>query len=100
MYADYLVLIATSSNGLRKCMTALEKYCKRQLTINVNKTIILIINKRLTNDKTYNICGQNIEIVKSFVYLGIEISSTSSSSSSIYSQHASEIYNIYNTIYK
>ena len=72
--------MAKSSNSLRKCMIALEKYCNRwQLTIEyVNKTTILILNKRLTNDKTYNIYGQNIEIVKSFVYLGIEISSTGS----------------------
>ena len=42
MYADDLVLMSTSKEGLQKCLDDLHIYCKNwKLTINTDKTKIL-----------------------------------------------------------
>lgn len=78
MYADDLVLLAKSEHGLAKCVLALERYCNKwKLTINVNKTRIMVLNKkRATQNPTIKIYGKRVEVVTLYVYLGIEVSSS------------------------
>ena len=79
VYADDLVLISKSKEGLQAQLDALNVYCDEwELNINIDKTKIMIIsNKSQNND---NICfhiGENLEIVKSYKYLGLELHSNS-----------------------
>lgn len=74
MYADDLVLISKSARGLQKLISATESFCNKwQLTINVNKTKILIINKKNYKGKGWVVYDKQIEIVQSFCYLGFEL---------------------------
>ena len=80
MYADDLVLISKSKEGLQAQLDALNVYCDEwELNINIDKTKIMIISNKSQNDD--NICfhiGENeLEIVKSYKYLGLELHSTS-----------------------
>ena len=68
-----------SDNGLRKSLLAIEKYASKwQLVINIKKTKILIFNSIYKNKPTFTIYDTEIEICKSFCYLGITISDTGS----------------------
>lgn len=75
MYADDLVLISKSAKGLQKMISVLERYCNKwQLTVNVNKTKILIVHQKKGNiNNKWLIYNKNIETVESFCYLGIEL---------------------------
>ena len=47
MYADDLVLLSTSPEGLQNCINTLEKFCiDWKLQINITKTKTLIFNKQ------------------------------------------------------
>lgn len=79
MYADDIVLLSTSFDGLNKSIKILENYCNKwQLKINIKKTKIMVCNKRFRDDYNFKMYNQSIEIVKSFVYLGIEVASSGS----------------------
>ena len=81
MFADDLVLISQTAEGLQNCLTNLQSYCKKWcLTVNTDKTKVVIFNRGgykiskfafLLNDNC-------IEIVQSYCYLGIMFSSTGS----------------------
>ncbi len=74
LYADDLVIMSRTPGGLQSMMTAAEKYCNKwQLVINTSKTKILVAHKRKLDNSTWEIYGNNVEIVDSFCYLGIEI---------------------------
>jgi hypothetical protein len=74
MYADDLVLMSKSSQGLSKLLKGVENYCNKwQLTVNTDKTKVLVARKRKTDLNSWYIYGKKIEVVKSFCYLGFEI---------------------------
>ena len=78
LYADDLVLLSTSENGLQKSLNGLGRFCQDwRLSINTNKTKIMIFNKagKLLNTHI-SICQQAIECVKSYKYLGILFSNS------------------------
>ena len=77
LYADDIVIMADSLNELQKGMDILRDYCERwKLTVNVNKTKVMIFKKggRLPIDTRVIYNGSEIEIVKKFTYLGIVFS--------------------------
>ena len=46
MYADDLALISETADGLQNCLKKLENYCSKwNLSVNVDKTKIIIFNK-------------------------------------------------------
>ena len=46
LYADDLVLLSESSHGLQRCLNKLNEYCNTwKLTVNIDKTKIMIFNK-------------------------------------------------------
>lgn len=81
MFADDLVIISQSATGLQKCLNNLQQYCSKWcLTINIDKTKIIIFNKfgYIVSRNTFYIYDQPLEIVKSYCYLGIIFSSNGS----------------------
>jgi hypothetical protein len=73
-----LVLISDSKQGLKKQLDILDTYCKDWcLTVNINKTKIIIFNKtgRLIKDN-FILDGQEIECIIRYKYLGIIISAS------------------------
>ena len=76
MYADDLVLISRSKEGLQQQIDGIQEYCQKwKLTINIKKTKSMVFNRGNNIIKTtFNIGGSPIENVKSFTYLGFNIS--------------------------
>lgn len=75
LYADDLVLISDSKEGLQKRLDTLCTFCKDWcMEINVKKTKIIIFNRsgRLLNED-FNVGNNSIECVKQYKYLGIVI---------------------------
>ena len=75
MYADDLVLMATSQKGLNNCLGKLEKFCDTwQLEVNIKKSKVVIFNPagRIISTLNFPYQGKNLEIVRSYCYLGID----------------------------
>ena len=74
-WADDLVLSSLSENGLKSCIRKLEAYCvKWGLEVNVNKTKIMILGKTYSKNDSFKLNGMSLENVKTYQYLGLEIS--------------------------
>ena len=74
LYADDIILMATSAEDLQKALNTLANYCLRwKLTVNVNKTKIIIfrVGGRLPLNIRFTYNGIEIEIVSEYSYLGI-----------------------------
>ena len=78
LYADDLVLISRSRNGLQNCLNKLADYCQNwKMEVNLSKTKIMIMSKtgRLYADSLF--LGDNqIENVKHYTYLGVALTSS------------------------
>ena len=73
LFADDMILLSHSPQGLQKLISNLEQYCNKwQLIINTNKTKIMAIGKRKC-DHVWRIYDDVIDKVSSFCYLGVEI---------------------------
>jgi hypothetical protein len=73
LYADDTALMAESSDGLQKTLNCFEKYCDLwKLTMNTTKTKAVIFSKKkVRQNQSFKIKGQNIEIIDSYCYLGM-----------------------------
>ena len=80
LYADDVVLLSESSQGLQNCLDKLNIYCGQWgLELNIKKTKVLIFNNtgRLKSTSfTFN--GTKLENVKNYTYLGINFSASGS----------------------
>ena len=78
LYADDLLLLSTTAEGLQHNINKVEDFCKQWgLSINVDKTKIMVSSKtgRTTADRCQFIIGQtHLECVNYYKYLGVEIS--------------------------
>jgi hypothetical protein len=62
MYADDMVLLSNSANGLQKALHILEAYCRKwHLVVNTKKTQIIIFNSKAR--QTYKLGGVGLENV-------------------------------------
>ena len=78
-YADDLDLVSTSVTGLQAQLDLLEVYCKRwRLTVNVKKTKVVVYGARQPTPPVLTYMSVPIEVLDSFRYLGVDISSRSS----------------------
>ena len=87
MFADDLVLISQSAEGLQNCLNKLQSYCDKWcLTVNTDKTKVVIFNKGGHKISKYRFVLNNstIEIVQKYCYLGIIFSSTGSFSNACF----------------
>ena len=78
MYADDIVLLSTSSEGLQQRLNILNEFCKEWcLDLNVSKTKILIFNKagKLIKDTLYY-SDECLECVQHYRYLGVYFSAS------------------------
>ena len=73
LFADDLVLISKTPDGLQALLDKLYNYCiEWQLNVNLNKTKIVVFSKRISKQDCVFLYGiDTIEIVESYVYLGI-----------------------------
>ena len=72
-YADDLVIMSTSKEGLQKALDILHKYCDQwKLKINSTKTKCVSFTRGTQKEKhVFTINGQNLENAKEVKYLGI-----------------------------
>ena len=77
MYADDLIIMSPTQEGLQKSLDALNDYCKKwKLNINNKKTKCMTFSKGTNNKNTnFTINYKRIENTKEFKYLGITIKS-------------------------
>ena len=74
-WADDLLLLSTSVNGLQRCLDLLHAYCyKWGLHVNTLKTKAMVLTKQRYKTERFMYNGTLLECVKSFNYLGFEIS--------------------------
>ena len=76
MYADDLILLSETKEGLQKLLDKMEIYCNKwKLDVNIKKTKIMIFNrgnKLIKTDLKYK--NLPLENVKKLKYLGFSIS--------------------------
>ncbi len=83
LYADDLVLISSSANGLQNALSTLSQFCRDwRMNINTKKTKAIIFQKKhrkstLLKHKFF-INGENVEITNSYTYLGVRFSTNGS----------------------
>ena len=76
LYADDTIILSDSRQQLQKALDVLSIYCYNwKLDVNVDKTKIVIFHKRKCREN-FKFNGNNLEVVDSFRYLGIEFSRT------------------------
>ena len=80
MYADDLIILSTTQEGLQKSLDALNDYCKKwKVKVNYKKTKCMTFAKGAISNKTnFKINSRQLESTKEFKYLGITISSKNS----------------------
>ena len=83
LYADDMLLLSTSEQGLQKAINILQTYCKKwQLVVNQSKTKIMVFNKNTpTVDFKYQ--GIILETVQQYAYLGIVLHKSGSFTTAI-----------------
>ena len=78
LYADDLLIISESEEGLQNCISILEQYCNRwKLEVKLDKTKVIIFSRRrkvFMDDMKYK--NSSIEQVYNYQYLGVNISFT------------------------
>ena len=77
MYADDMIIMSTTQEGLQKSLNALNDFCNKwKLNVNYKKTKCMIFSR---SANTKNICftinSKLIKNTKEFKYLGISINS-------------------------
>ncbi|KAH9319051.1 hypothetical protein KI387_020820, partial [Taxus chinensis] len=74
LYADDLILISKTAQGLREQLKALELFCQEVgMQVNTNKTKIMIFTlKRKERQNIFLFEGSPLEIVTEYKYLGID----------------------------
>lgn len=80
MYADDVVLLSTSKQGLQNCVNKLEKFtAESEMSVNIKKTKVLVFSKagRIKNIEI-KLKEQNIECVQQYTYLGVVFAASGS----------------------
>jgi exonuclease III len=79
-YADDLVILSQSKDGLQKCLDNLDEYCmKWKLRINTTKSKHMVISKKRIKKKYEIRMGDKpLEWVNTYNYLGMTVSSNGS----------------------
>ena len=80
MYADDLILLSKSKEGLQNCINTVSKFCSKwQMKINEKKSKVMIFAKKAckkANQPSFIINDSNLDVVSEFTYLGVKLSST------------------------
>ena len=74
-WADDLILISESKEGLQRCLNLLFLYCKKWgLEVNADKTKTMVFSKQADKTTTFNFNNIPIMNVQEMVYLGFNFS--------------------------
>ena len=78
LYADDLVLISQSNDGLQSCLNKVHEYASiKNLTINIAKSKCMVFNQTGKLEKyNFTINYESLEVVSSFCYLGFDVKSS------------------------
>ncbi|XP_062588222.1 uncharacterized protein LOC134249878 [Saccostrea cucullata] len=78
MYADDMVLLSPTAEGLQEKLDILSKYCKDWcLKVNTKKTKIIVFNSSGKHVKIpFHLDNNNIECVKQYKYLGLTVNAS------------------------
>lgn len=74
MYADDLILMSESKEGLQSCLNNLNVYCSKwNLKVNIDKTQIMVFNKsgRLLLKNKFYFGSNELKLTQEYKYLGI-----------------------------
>ena len=86
LYADDIVIMSLSEEGLQKCLDELNRFCKEwKLTISMKKTKCITFQKqnKVNKRSSFFIDGQGVQNVSEFTYLGVNIKSSGSFQSTL-----------------
>ena len=86
LFADDIVLVSETKEGLENCLKTLQQYCEKWLlTVNTKKTKVMIMNKQghCLDDIVFTLNGDKLETVKHYKYLGLLINNSGSYTSTI-----------------
>ena len=104
-FADDLVLLSETENGLRNCISSLEAYCNEWgLKVNPLKTKVLVFNKSFSKNikkLSYSIDGNPIAVTNSYCYLGIEMTNTGNFTKAadiLYKKALKALFSVYGSI--
>ena len=77
LYADDLIILSESKEGMENCLERLNKFCSKwKLEINIDKSKAMVLNQRGSKPKgSLRIGNAHLDYVTSYTYLGMEISS-------------------------
>jgi len=80
LYADDIVLLSSSKDGLQQCINSIKQFTNKwNLSINTEKTKVVIFNKEGKHIHKKFTCGENtIECTNSNTYLGIQFGNSGS----------------------
>ena len=75
LYAEDVLLISESANGLQDALNAFSLYCKQwKLKVNTNKTKIMVLSKRKFGiDSLFLLDNTKLEVCEDISYLGITL---------------------------
>jgi hypothetical protein len=79
LYADDLILLGDTPEDLQRKLDTLHQYCMgKGLKVNIKKTKVVVFRKggRLPESLKFNYNNEPLEIVNSYVYLGVCMSSS------------------------
>jgi len=79
MYADDIVFLAPNPTILQEMINKLENYCEKwDLRVNLNKSKIMVFRKggKLSRLCKWEYKGREIEVVKTYKYLGINMTNS------------------------
>ena len=74
LYADDIVLLSKSAEGLQNALNCLSEFCLRwNLKVNINKTKVIIFNKsgKILKGFSFTFDDEIVEVVNEYKYLGI-----------------------------
>jgi hypothetical protein len=79
LYADDTVIVSEDEKTFQNMLNDFHQYCKQwKLTINMQKTKIIIFGTSRPGNYMFTLSGEKIEIVKEYKYLGVLFSSSGS----------------------
>ena len=80
IYADDLVLISRSSDGLQKGLDALELFCEsRHLIVNTENSKYMLVTKKRRHDQPVMVYkNKHLQSVENFTYLGVNFARNNS----------------------
>ena len=106
LYADDLILISSTAEGLQNCLNQLSDYClKWDLSVNISKSKVIVFNKsgKILKGYKFSLDRKIINMVQSYCYLGIDILASASfgqAISELNDKAGKAMFPLINTIFK